>query len=77
MTELNRPVTRKTTRSFMHYKTPIVAQLMPGDVIILRLWGHRRRTVWSLHELYFAGVRRDILSERRAKKKARTRKTPS
>ena len=36
----------------MHYGTPIVVELKPGDCIGLRLLRHKREVVLNLHDLY-------------------------
>jgi hypothetical protein len=67
MTSLTKPVSRKTRRPFMHYGAPIVVELGPGDVLILRLLRHERRVAYDLHALYFSGVKRDVAAEKRSK----------
>jgi hypothetical protein len=42
MIALLKPVRRKTCDKFMHYGTPIVVELKPGDCIGLRLLRHKR-----------------------------------
>jgi hypothetical protein len=71
MIALIKPVKRKTRSPFMHYRTPIVVELKPGDYIGLRLLRHKREVVLSLHELYFQGVRRQVAAEKAARKKSR------
>src|SRR5258707_10957167 len=66
-----KPVRRKTCDKFMHYGTPIVVELKPGDCIGLRLLRHKREVVLSLHDLYFEGVRRQVAAERKEKRKHR------
>ena len=53
MTPLLKPIVRKTDRPFMHYRTPLVVTLLPGDVISLRLLRHKRQVVFNLHTLYY------------------------
>jgi hypothetical protein len=65
MIALLKPVRRKTAGAFLHYKTPIVVELKPGDCIGLRLLRHKREVVLSLHDLYFQGVRRQVAAERK------------
>ena len=56
MTPLLKPIVRKTDRPFMHYRTPLVVTLLPGDVISLRLLRHKREVVFNLHTLYYQGL---------------------
>jgi hypothetical protein len=72
MIALEKPIRRKTRGDFLHYKTPVVVELKPGDYIGLRLLRHKREVVLSLHDLYFEGVRRQVAAEKRAKKKTST-----
>jgi hypothetical protein len=74
MIALLKPVRRKTTHEFMHYRIPIVVELKPGDCIGLRLLRHKREVVLSLHGLYFDGVRRQVAAERKERKLKRKRK---
>jgi hypothetical protein len=63
MIALLKTIRRKTHGAFMHYQTPIVVELKPGDCIGLRLLRHKREVVLSLHELYFEAVRRQVAAE--------------
>lgn len=74
MIALTKPIKRKTARPFLHYRRVIVVELLPGDVISLRLHGHRKATLWSLHDLYYSGVRRDVAKAKADRKKARKKK---
>jgi hypothetical protein len=74
MIALTKPIKRKTARPFMHYRRTIVVELLPGDVISLRLHGCRKSTAWSLHDLYYSGVRRDVARAKAERKKARKKK---
>jgi len=65
MTPLLKPIGRKADRPFMHYRTPLVVKLLPGDVISLRLLRHKREVVFNLHTLYYQGVRAQAAAERR------------
>jgi hypothetical protein len=60
MTPLLKPIVRKTDRPFMHYRTPLVITLLPRDVISLRLLRHKREVVFSLHTLYYQGIRAQV-----------------
>jgi hypothetical protein len=73
MIALVKPIRRKTTGRFMHYRTPIVVELKPGDCIGLRLLRHKREVILSLHELYFDGVRRQVAAEQKARNQNRKR----
>jgi hypothetical protein len=74
MTILEKPITRKTRRNFMHYRKPLVVALIPGDLISLREHRCKRTVYLDLHSLYIEGLRRQILAEKREKKKARKRR---
>ena len=65
MTPLHKPIVRKTDRPFMHYRTPLVVTLLPGDVISLRLLRHKREVVFNLHTLYYQEVRAQAAVEKR------------
>jgi hypothetical protein len=65
MTPLLKPIVRKTDRPFMHYRTPLVVTLLPGDVISLRLLRHKREVVFNLHTLYYQGLRAQVAAEKR------------
>ena len=41
MANLVRPVTRRCTLPFLHYGKPLIVTLEPGDVLAMRLEGHR------------------------------------
>jgi hypothetical protein len=49
----------------MHYRTPLVVTLLPGDVISLRLLRHKREVVFNLHTLYYQGLRAQVAAEKR------------
>jgi hypothetical protein len=65
MTPLLKPIVRKTDRPFMHYRTPLVVTLLPGDVISLRLLRHKREVVFNLHTLYYQGLRTQVAAPER------------
>jgi hypothetical protein len=44
----------------MHYRTPLVVTLLPGDLISLRLLRDKREVVFNLHTLYYQGVRAQV-----------------
>jgi len=67
MTELERPVRRRTRSQFAHYRKRIVVILEPGDILAMRL--ERSRTVFRAT---LAGVYRQLVewhtaAERRRK----------
>ena len=64
MTPLLKPIVRKTDRPFMHYGTPLVVTLLPGDVISLRLLRHKQEVVFNLHTLYYQGLRTQVAAEK-------------
>ena len=71
MTTLDKPVVRKTRRNLMHYKHPLVVTLLPGDVLLIREHRCKREVAIDLHGLYVEALRRQILAEKKLKKKAR------
>jgi hypothetical protein len=75
MTILEKPITRKTKRNLMHYRHPLVVCLMDGDLLSLREHRCKRTVYLDLHGLYVEGLRRQIASEKREKKKARKKKS--
>lgn len=73
MTILERPITRKTKKNFMHYRRPLIVTLEPGDLLTIREHRCKRLVYIDLHALYIEALRRTIAAEKRAKKKARRR----
>jgi len=71
MITLDKPIYRKTRRPFMHYKSPLVVSLQPGDLLAVRELRRRRVIYLDLHSLYIDGLRRQIAAEKREKKKKR------
>ncbi len=61
MTELDRPVRRRTRLPFAHYRKRIVIILEPGDVVAMRL--ERSRTV---HRAPISAVYRQLVEWRAA-----------
>jgi hypothetical protein len=41
MISINKELRRKTNSTFLHYRKPLVVELLPGDIIQLRLYGRR------------------------------------
>jgi len=73
MIAIKKELRRKTDRSFLHYRKPVVVELLPGDVIRLRLYGQRTGSAVSIeiHELYYELVRRRAATKRAERVKAR------
>jgi hypothetical protein len=59
MIALQKELKRKTARPFLHYRKAIVVELMPGDVIRLRLYGQRTSSAVAINisDLYYELVR--------------------
>jgi hypothetical protein len=74
MTTLEKPIVRKTQRNLLHYKHPLVVTLLPGDLLVIREHRCKREVAIDLHGLYIEALRRQILAERREKKKVRRRR---
>lgn len=76
MIALAKELRRKTRTSFMHYRKPVIVELVPGDVIRLRLCGQRVSSSVSIdiHDLYYDLVRRKAFRERMERAKARKAK---
>jgi hypothetical protein len=75
MTTLEKPITRKTRRNFMHYRRPLIVTLTPGDLLTIREHRCKRLVYIDLHALYVEALRRSIALEKREKKKQRRRKS--
>jgi hypothetical protein len=73
MTPLAKPLQRKTVDRFMHYRKALVVELLPGDVIRLRLHGQRTGSAVSIRiaDLYFELVDRKVRRDRAERLKAR------
>jgi len=75
--KLDKPLRRKTQSTFMHYRKHIVVELLPGDIIRLRLLKQREASAVSIEisQLYYELVRRRVAAKKaeriKAKKKAR------
>jgi hypothetical protein len=52
MTDLKKPIHRRTEREFAHYKKRIVVSLEPGDVLAMRLEGERTTFRAFLADVY-------------------------
>jgi hypothetical protein len=71
MTELHKPVRRRTRLPFAHYRRRIVVILEPGDVLAMRL--ERTRTLYRapIASIYRLLVEWHVNAIRREKQKAR------
>lgn len=77
MTDLDKPVYRRTRLPFAHYRRRIVVALEPGDVLAMRL--ERTRTTYRapLSAVYRQLAEWHVLAQKREKQKARKqRRTP-
>jgi hypothetical protein len=76
MIPIKKEVRRKTVESFMHYKTPVIVELVPGDVIRLRLLKQRVSSAVSIRvqDLYFELMRRRVAALKAEKKKQRAQR---
>jgi hypothetical protein len=78
MIPIKKELRRKTVESFMHYKAPVIVELVPGDVIRLRLLKQRVSSAVSIkvQDLYFELMRRRVaaLKADRRKQRAQRRK---
>lgn len=48
MIPINKELRRKTNNTFLHYRKPVVVELLPGDIIQLRLYGQRSSSAVSI-----------------------------
>jgi hypothetical protein len=64
MTELTRPVTRRTSRPFAHYRRRIVVMLEPGDTIAMRLERTRMTYRVPIATVFHQFVEWHVLAER-------------
>ena len=77
MTNLNKPVSRRTTRLTIRDRSkrrPLIVTLFPGDVLGLRLLGTRKTEMLDLEACYAMAVRQRVAADRAIKaaaKKAR------
>lgn len=69
MTELGKPVRRRTRLPFAHYRRRIVVILEPGDVLAMRL--ERTRTAYRapIASVYLNALRRERLLVRKKKRR--------
>lgn len=73
MTDLLRPVSRRTRLPFAHYRRRIVVVLEPGDVIAMRL--ERTRTLYRapIPSLYRQMIEWHVQARRRERRKKKRR----
>ncbi len=76
MTDLNKPVRRRTSTSVRDGGRPrrIVVTLYPGDYLGLRQEGTRREETIALEAIYSAAVKARVLRERAEKRAAKRAK---
>lgn len=76
MIQLNKQLRRKTRSTFMHYHKTITVELIPGDIIRLRLHGQRDASAVSIEipQLYYELVRRRVAAKKAERIKARKQK---
>lgn len=60
MTLINKELRRRTVQPFLHYKRPVIIELVPGDVIRLRFYDQRLGSAVSIQaaDLHYELVRR-------------------
>jgi hypothetical protein len=70
---IKKEVKRKTIEPFLHYRKPIIVEIVPGDVIRLRLLKQREGSAVSIRiaDLYYELLRRKAAAHRAEVKKAR------
>jgi len=73
MIALKKELKRKTAEDFLYYHKKVIVELVPGDVIRLRLLGQRVSSSVSIRiqDLYFDLMRREAARKRAEKRKAR------
>lgn len=73
MIQIKKEVRRKTVDPFLHYRKPVIVELVPGDVIRLRLLKQRVGSAVSIRvqDLYFELMRRKAAVLKADKKKQR------
>jgi len=73
MNELDKPLRRKTHNTFLHYRKNIVVELLPGDVIRLRLLKQRESSAVSIEisQLYYELVKRRVAARKLERQKAK------
>ena len=71
MTDLEKPVLRRTRHPFAHYHRRIIVMLEPGDVLVMRLERTRTRFRAPIAAVYRQLVEWSVLAARREKQQAR------
>jgi len=73
MNELDKPLRRKTHTTFMHYRKQVVVELLPGDIIRLRLLKQRESSAVSIEisQLYYELVKRRVAARKLERQKAK------
>jgi hypothetical protein len=76
MIALRKELKRKTVAPFIHYKKSVIVELVPGDVIRLRLFGQRVGSAVSIkiQDLYFELMRRKVAALKAEKKRNKKRR---
>lgn len=76
MITIKKEVKRKTVEPFLHYRKAVIIEIVPGDVIRLRLAKQRLGSAVSIkiQDLYFELVRRRVAALKAEKKKKRTQR---
>jgi hypothetical protein len=73
MIPIKKEIKRRTVDPFLHYKIPVIVELVPGDVIRLRLLKQRVSSAVSIRvqDLYFDLMRRKVAALKADKRKQR------
>jgi hypothetical protein len=76
MIPIRKATKRKTNTTFLHYRKPVVVELLPGDVIRLRLYGQREASAVSIEitQLYYELVRRRVAARKLERQKTKQQK---
>jgi hypothetical protein len=76
MTPIKKELRRRTVDPFLHYKRPVIIEIVPGDVIRLRLAKQKSTSAVSIRiqDLYFELVKRRVARLRAERKKQRTQR---
>jgi hypothetical protein len=76
MTPIKKELRRSTVNPFLHYRKPVIVELVPGDVIRLRLLKQRVGSAVSIkvQDLYYELVKRKVALQKAEKRKQRKKK---
>jgi hypothetical protein len=79
MIPIKKELRRRTVEPFLHYRTPVIVELVPGDVIRLRLLKQRVGSAVSIRvqDLYFELVKRKVAALKAEKRKQRQQRRKS